>query len=50
MQSMKAAPLWLSAALISGTSWALSPEKLRRDEGGAQLQGQADEVDRRCRG
>src|SRR4029453_4679464 len=29
MTSRKAAPLWLIAALISGTSWCLSPEKER---------------------
>jgi hypothetical protein len=29
MQSMKAAPWWRIAALISGTSCVLSPEKLR---------------------
>ncbi len=29
MTSRKAAPLWSIAALISGTSWCLSPEKER---------------------
>ena len=44
---MKAAPWWRSAALISGTSCVLVAREAAGDEGGAELQRHADQVDRR---
>ncbi len=43
---MKAAPSCSIAALISGTSWPLSPEKRARHEGRAELQRHRHQVDR----
>ena len=42
---MKAAPWWRSAASISGTSWPLSPEKLRATKVAPSCKRHADHVD-----